>query len=79
MSRALITVTQAWQEIATGPAIFTIERQGKGKLLFNETEDDVTAYKDVAEPNDQFEQDDIKVTKVRATGDGWKVLADGVL
>lgn len=79
MAKAITTVTQAWQQIATGPAIFTIDKRGTGSILFNETEDDATAYRDAALPGDQFEQGDIKITKVRATGDGWKVLADGVL
>jgi hypothetical protein len=79
MAKALTTVTQAWQQIATGPAVFTIDTVGKGSIIFNETENDATAYRDAALPGDQFEQGDIKITKVRATGDGWKVLTDGVL
>ena len=79
MGKAKITVTQVWQDAATGPAIFTIEKHGDGTLYFNETEDDVTAYKTTGDSGEQFEQTSAVATKERATGDGWEIIADGVL
>lgn len=79
MAKAKITVTQAWQDAATGAAVFTIEKHGDGALYFNETEDDATAYKTTGEAGEQFEQTNAVTTKVRATGDGWEVIVDGVL
>lgn len=79
MSKARFTITQAWQQIATGPAIFSIARKGTGSLIFNETEDVSTAYQVVAEAGEQFEQTGVNITTVRTTGAGWEIVADGVL
>jgi len=79
MSKALISVTQSWQEAAIGAAIFTVEEEGSGVLYFNETEDDSTAYKIIGKSGEQFEQTAAVSTNVRATGDGWKIIADGGL
>jgi hypothetical protein len=80
MARATIEVTREWQQIATGRAVFSVLRVSTGSILFNETADDDTANK-ISNPglSDQFLQADDKLTFVRATKDGWIILADGVL
>jgi hypothetical protein len=80
MARAKITVTQSWQDAAIGKAVFTVVKVGEGSLLFNETASDATAHRDAgARVNSQYSQSETLPTKVRATGDGWEIIADGVL
>ncbi len=77
MSKIRTEVTQAWQQIATGPAVFTIAADGEGAIIFNESEDDATAYTGTPGNNAQFEQNAEVPTYVRATGNGWAVVTDG--
>jgi len=79
MAKARTTVTTSWQQIAAGAAVFTVEKVGAGHLLFNETQADETAYRDRPSQNDQFEQRSDVTTYVKATGDGWEIIADGSL
>jgi len=79
MSKAVLNITQAWQTVAVGAAIFTIKVKGAGAIFFNETEDDASAYVAAALPGEQFSQNDAILTKCRATGSGWVIIADGVL
>ena len=79
MSKARILVTQAWVEVATSAALFTVDVKGAGILMFNETADDNTAYRLAAAPNDQFQQANAVSTYVRATGDDWELIGDGGL
>jgi len=80
MAKAKFTITQSWQQVATGAAVFTIEKVGDGTIFFNETEDDVTAYRDSGlAGGEQYQQTAAVITTVRADGDGWELIADGVL
>jgi hypothetical protein len=79
MSKAEITITQSYQVVATGAAIISVKKQGAGALFFNETASDVAAYQVAAAPGEQFEQTAVVDTHVRASGDGWVIIADGVL
>ena len=79
MAKSTIEITQSYQQIATGPVIITVLRRGKGSLLFNDTPSDVNALTDRASITQQFTEDENRLTFVRATGDGWKVIVDGVL
>lgn len=79
MAKQLITVTDTWQQVAAGAAVFTVHTVGKGVLKFDEAQDDATAYSASPAVGEQFEQGTSVATFVRATGDGWKIVADGVL
>jgi hypothetical protein len=79
MAKAVYTVTTNWQQIATGPVVLTIKAEGDGVIMFDEAQDDATAYVSSADVGDQFEQAAAVPTYVKATGDGWKVIADGTL
>jgi len=79
MAKARTTVTTSWQQIAAGAAVFTVEKVGSGHLLFNETPSDETAYRDRPNQYDQLEQPNAAPTYVKATGDGWVIIADGSL
>ncbi len=80
MAKAKFTVTQSWVQVAVGECAITIEQVGDGAIYFDEASNDVTAYKTVAPAiEDQFQQTDAVPTFVRATGDGWAVIVDGVL
>jgi hypothetical protein len=80
MARARIVVDRNWQQIAIGRAVFSVLEVSTGSLLFNEIADDVTANQ-IPNPAfaDQFQQSDDLPTFVRATKDGWVLLADGAL
>lgn len=79
MAKADITVTQLWALVAAGPVVVTIDKVGSGAIFFDENQNDDTAYKSVPIPGEQFEQTASLETYVRANGDGWKVIVDGVL
>jgi hypothetical protein len=80
MARSRIEVTQTWQLISTGQAVFSVLHVSTGTLLFNEIADDITANR-ISNPQlgRQFQQGEAKSTYVRATRDGWVLLADGDL
>lgn len=78
--RATIDVTQVWQQIATGTVAVSVVQVGVGTLYFNQTASDTDQLPITnALINEQFTQNETVPTFVRASGDGWKVLADGVL
>lgn len=79
MSRATINVTQSWQLISSGAVTITVTKKGAGSLLFNETGTDSNANVTNPSPGDQFGQDEIRDTFVRALGDGYEVLVDGTI
>jgi len=79
MARSTITVTNSFQQIATGAVTITIKKQGKGILLFNETASDVNANEATGAAEDQFTQNEAKATFVRSPGSGWVLLVDGAL
>ena len=76
MAKTKIHVTLAWQEIATSTAIITIEKRAKGTLMFNQSEDETTAYKTTGDVGEQFMQDDDIPTYVRADREGWEIIVD---
>lgn len=79
MSKARIVVTQAWVEVATSSAVFTVDVRGSGTLLFNEAADDNTAYSVFPELGEQFQQSSNVSTFVRTTGADWELIGDGGL
>ncbi len=79
MARARIVVTQTWQQIAVGRAVFTVAKAGRGPLYFNELADDNTANVVNPGPERQFQQGDDLPTFVRADGLGYELIADGAL
>ena len=79
MAKATVEVTQVFQQVASGAAIITIATKGSGSLLFNEVASDDDAYRFSAAKEEQFDQSSSVPTFVRATGDGWVVIVDGVL
>ncbi len=79
MAKARIPITQSYQTVATGVAIFTIDEVGDGAIFFDTTGDDSTAYKVTALINEQFSENAVQDTQVRASGDGWVIIVDGTL
>lgn len=81
MAKTQVVVTDTWQNIATGPAVFTIKKVGVGNIAFNTTETLDTAYEDVPAVGDQFQQTDALNTKVKAdrADAGWVIIVDGAL
>lgn len=79
MAKTRVVVTDSYQKVSSGTAVITIVEQGEGLILLDETGDDETAYSLLAQPGDQFEQTSNLDTYVRATGDGWVIVADGIL
>jgi len=79
MAKTRVIVSQTFEQIATGAVVVTVDKQGDGALLFNETATEDTAYKSHPEISEQFQQTEAVTTFVRATGDGWELIADGVL
>ncbi len=79
MAKARISVTQSWVQVATGAVVVTIDAIGDGVLFMNETASDATAYRSSDGVGAQFQQSEAVTTYVRATGDGWAVIVDGVL
>jgi hypothetical protein len=83
MARAKIEVTREWQQIATGRAIFSVletSQGSEGALFFNESATDLTSNR-IPNPKvaSQYQQSDDLPTYVRATKDGYVLLADGAL
>lgn len=78
MSRNNFTSTTEWQEIATGAAVFTILKRGRGMLLLNETETEVNANRLGSEVkvNDQYQQFSSVCTFIKhsAGGTPWSIL-----
>ena len=79
MAKVRVAITESYQKVSSGTAVITIAVQGEGIILLDETGDDDTAYSLLAQPGDQFEQTSNLDTYVRATGDGWVIVADGIL
>ncbi len=79
MSKNTINVTSSYQQIASGAVVITVKTAGKGVLLFDENQNDSTAYRSSAPVGEQFSQSQTVPTFIRATGDGWVVIVDGVL
>jgi len=79
MSRQTITVTNAWQQIAVGIAVFTIQGHGEGPLLFNETASDINAIPVFELAGKQMKETEPKSTFVRAKKNnaGWIIVVDG--
>lgn len=78
--RATILVTQSYQQIASGTAVVSVIQVGEGSLKFNQVASDIDALSVTnAVINEQFSQNETVPTFIRATGEGWKVLVDGVL
>ena len=79
MAKTTATVTTSWQQVATGPVVVTVKTQGDGVLLFDENQNDATAYRSSAPVGEQFQQNEILPTYARATGEGWVITIDGML
>ncbi len=79
MAKVRVAITGSYQKVSSGTAVITIVERGEGIILLDETGDDDTAYSLLAQPRDQFEQTSNLDTYVRATGEGWIVIADGIL
>lgn len=79
MAKARIVITQSYQQVASGAVVITVDKLGAGALHFDENQDDSTAYKSTEGAGGQFQQTEAIPTFMRATGDGWEVIVDGVL
>lgn len=81
MARATITVTNVFQQIATGAVTITVLNQGKGSVIFNETASDTNANVVTGVAGDQFAQTEALATFVRTTGPTGvlRLLVDGAL
>jgi len=82
MARTSVTLTTSWQQVATGRAVFTVEKvptSGEGQILFNDAAADAAALtlsggKGLL--NDQVEQRDSVATYAKATVDGYQINVD---
>ena len=79
MARARVVVTQSWQQIAVGAAVFTIDIAAHGAVYFNEAQDDSTANKVYPKAGEQFSQSVTVPTYVKAEQLGWELIADGAI
>lgn len=79
MARATTIITDSFQLIASGAALFSIKEKGKGALIFNETATDSNANFEHPEAAQQFLQNETKETYVRAQQPdaGWVIITDG--
>lgn len=78
MARNNFTSSTEWQEIATGAALLTILKRGRGTLFVNETETEVDANRlgSEVEVNDQYQQFSPVCTFIKhgAGGTPWNIL-----
>ncbi len=79
MAKITVAITNSWQQVATGAVVITIESQGSDVILFDEAQNDATAYKSSSPVGDQFQQSEAVATWVRSDGEGWVVIVDGAL
>lgn len=81
MARDTITVTDTWQQIATGAVTITIKSKGTDQILFNEIASDTDAlcWGSNLKGGNQFTQDQALPTWVRSDGSHWELIVDGVL
>lgn len=77
--RSIKTITDQWVQIASGAAVFTVQKEGKGTLKFNNSADDSTASNWSPSKEEQFDENEARPTFARATGVGWELLVDGEL
>ena len=69
MARTLITLTSAWQEAATGRAVFMVESSASGaQIALNDTASDTAALRRLAEPGGQFSQTSSVSTFAKGAG-----------
>lgn len=78
MAKVLITLTDDWQQVATGAVTITIETVGEDVVQFDEASDPDTAYTSSPKVGDQFVQDEALPTFARGIG-GWAIVVDGSL
>lgn len=74
-----VTVTDTFQQIATGAVALTVKVKGTRSLLINETATDVDAFEVNPEVGEQFLQNEAKATFVRSDGEDWVLHLDGTL
>jgi len=81
MARSTTIITDSFQQIASGAALFTIDKVGKGALILNETASDSNANFTRPEAGGQLAQTEAKATFVRAqeANAGWVVITDGAI
>jgi hypothetical protein len=79
MARQTVTLTDSWQQVASGKCVITVLDDGNGAIFFNETATDVDALPIRAKNNQQFAQASGVDTFMKASGDGWEILVDGVI
>lgn len=79
MAVSTVTVTDTYQQIATGAVTLTVKVKGAGSLLLNETATDTDAFEVNPDVNEQILQNEAKSTFVRSDGDGWVLHLDGTL
>ena len=81
MARETFLSTTEWQQVATGVAVFTILKRGKGTLFVNETatETDANRLGSETKVNDQFQQFSDVETRIKhnAGATPWSLLVDG--
>lgn len=80
MAKQVVTITDTFQQVASGAVIITVTKRGNGSLYINETA--VDAASNIVRPDvgEQFQQTDAVASHVRATdATGWEILVDGVI
>ncbi len=70
MARTVITLTSAWQQVATAACVLRVRDvpATHRTLSLNETADDATAMKDSVSPGDQYAQTETKETYAKGAG-----------
>jgi len=79
MARTVITLTDAWQQVATGACIVRVKSIGAASatLSLNESADDSTALNASAVPGDQYAQSESKPTFGKGAGVVLEIDAAG--
>ena len=71
MARNTITLTNAWQQLATVSAVIRVISSRPGAVvLFNESATDLDAFSDNVQPDDQYSQNESKPTFARVSSGG---------
>lgn len=80
MARTVKNITEAYQSVSTGVAVFSFKKKGKGTLFINTVNtDDDTAEAFSSDGNErQSQQESAVETFIRASdpGEGWEVIVD---
>ena len=80
MATQTVTVTDTWQQIASGVCVITVKKRGTGgNLYFNEVASDVDSRYWDKPAGKQFAQNEAIATWVKSSGTGWVLVVDGAI